>query len=220
MNIPLRKIVLLFSFCFLLLTMNAYSENQQKLYNITSSDSHRYVWFRVAKVGTRSILKVLTNHTQLDQDGYHLSFDAAKYKDYFKFAFVRNPWDRVVSCYFNKVVTKFHPPFAECFDKDFNYFVNYIARQDLTKADIHIRLQTCLIPLKEVDFIGKLENMENDFQYVLNTIGLNDIAIPHENVSGHDHYSTYYNKKTKAIIAEKYKQDIQTFGYNFETIKK
>lgn len=189
-------------------------------YIVGISHKYRFLWFRVAKVGSSTIKTVFRKqHVSMPFRSENFSFDPIRYKNYFKFAFVRNPWDRVVSCYCQKVENK-NPKWAfyysECFDKGFDYFIDFIDRQDLMTADRHIRLQTTLVPTKEIDFIGHLENFESDFQYVLNVIGIQNAPIPKKNPSNHAHYSQYYNEKTKKIIARKYQQDIETFGYQFE----
>jgi len=186
------------------------------VYNITASDKHQFIWFRVAKVGTRSILEILHNRTELSISGYNIPFKAHESNDYFKFAFVRNPWDRVVSCYHKQVLPKFNPHYQKCFDKDFDFFVDFIDSQDLSACDIHIKLQTTLIPIQEVDFIGRFERFAEDLRYVLDRIGMTDAQIVHKNRSEHKHYSAYYTKRTKRIIAKKYKKDIQAFSYTFE----
>lgn len=190
-------------------------------YIVGINDKHKFVWFRVAKAGT-STTKVVLRENDRDMPimADHFHFDPKQYENYFKFAFVRNPWSRVVSCYCQKVENK-NPKFAryygECFDKGFDYFVDFIDRKNLMKADRHIRLQTSLMPVDEMDFIGRLENFDNDFQYVLNVLGAREKEIPKKNPSTHAHYSHYYNEKTKTIIARKYKDDIETFGYKFES---
>ncbi|NIP55439.1 MAG: sulfotransferase family 2 domain-containing protein, partial [Phycisphaerae bacterium] len=75
-------------------------------YNLTISHQHKFIWFRVAKVATRTIL----NHFQTNQihlDVEHAGFifyPPGLFTSYFKFAFVRNPWDRLVSCWLDKVI--------------------------------------------------------------------------------------------------------------------
>lgn len=185
-------------------------------YNLTISDEKKFVWFRVAKVGTRSIYAILNeNHINLSVDQYNIKLQP-KYADYFKFAFVRNPWDRIVSCYFNKVVSQAYPAFKDCFGKDFDYFVDFINRTNLENADAHIKLQTALIPVNYMDFIGKIENFEEDLKYVGQSLGISINTIPQMNRSIHEHYSKYYTERTKKIIERKYKKDIKAFGYKFE----
>ncbi|MCZ6913735.1 MAG: sulfotransferase family protein, partial [Rickettsia endosymbiont of Ixodes persulcatus] len=198
----------------------AVHEHDSYPYIVGISDKHKFVWFRVAKVGSSTVKSVFfKNNVNLSIKSDRFWFRPKEYKNYFKFAFVRNPWDRVVSCYCQKVENK-NPSWAhyygECFDKGFEYFINFIDSKDLTRADRHIRLQTTLIPVKDVNFIGRLESFAEDLQYVLGIIGVKDYQIPKKNPSNHGHYSTYYNETTKAIIARKYQDDIEAFGYQFE----
>lgn len=185
-------------------------------YNITASETHRFIWFRVAKNGTRTILNIFEQNVPLSVNDYKVPYRSKDYEGYFKFAFVRNPWDRVVSCYCSKILKKDHNAFQECYDKDFNYFVNFINQQDLTVADPHIRLQSTLFPLDELDYLGRFETFEEDLKYILSILKLDYVPIPKKNISKHQHYSHYYNEGSKNIIAKKYKKDIKNFGYQFE----
>lgn len=214
-----KHIVLCLSLLFVVfqfpLLARAIPQDRQ-CYNITASDTHNFVWFRVAKVGTRTILKILQDNTSLTLNGYGQVFDKVRYKDHFKFAFVRNPWDRVVSAYHNKILTKNYPPFKQCYDKDFAYFVEFIRKSNVESGDPHIQLQTRLIPVKQLDFLGRYETFEEDLTTVLYTIGLGHVRIPHVNSTSHRHYSEYYTEHTKQVIAKVYREDIEAFGYTFE----
>lgn len=195
-------------------------EAEAMFYHFTASKKNKFVWFRVPKVASQSIFQIFRdNEVKLVINAHerdHL-FEPENFQNCFKFAFVRNPWSRAVSCYLNKIVReKKRPCFQECFDKDFEYFIDFLDRQDLATADIHIRLQTALIPLEHVNFIGRFESFAEDIQYVLKMIGLPNQPIPHRNPTKHAHYSTYYTKRTKEIIARKYQADIEAFGYEFE----
>lgn len=192
----------------------------QPMHPVAVSDKHKFVWFRVAKVGSSTIRSIIKNN-QVELSTYsHIKFNPDDYKDYFKFAIVRNPWSRVVSAYIQKVVQRgpnWKEYYSECYDKDFDYFVDFLAKKDLVVADKHIRLQTALIPVEHLDFIGRLENFDEDMRYVLSVIGIDQDQMPHCNKTKHAHYSTYYNERTKAIIAKIYKNDIEAFGYEFKT---
>jgi len=69
-----------------------------------------------------------------------------------------------------------------------------------------------------VDFIGRLENFDEDIQEVFRRIGFELEAVPHKNRSGHQHYSTFYTPETEMIVRERFKKDIEYFGYEFERL--
>ena len=66
-----------------------------------------------------------------------------------------------------------------------------------------------------VDFIGKYENFDEDWKIVCEKIGIK-AKLPHRNKSKHRHYSVYYTKEARQVIAERFKEDIKMFGYKFE----
>ena len=73
-----------------------------------------------------------------------------------------------------------------------------------------------------MDFIGKFENLADDFKVVCDSLSLEKSTLPHINAqtirNKHDvPYQDVYNhfKGTKEIIAEYYKEDIERFGYEF-----
>ena len=75
------------------------------LYNLTISHSYRFVWFRVAKVGTRTMLGHFeASGIKLDvEHAMGIPYPRGMFEGYFKFAFVRDPFARLVSCWKNKV---------------------------------------------------------------------------------------------------------------------
>ncbi len=67
-----------------------------------------------------------------------------------------------------------------------------------------------------VDFIGKFESLQEDWAMITQKLGIRD-TLPHknQNSSNRKPYPEYYNERTKNIIADKFKVDIEYFGYTF-----
>ena len=194
-------------------------------YNITLSKSHRFVWYRIGKVGTRTILDTL------DQAGVSLTaehpfwvrYAPHSYEDYFKFTFVRNPWDRIVSCWKNKVkeadFNYFRIPEEEKKKlQDFGSFVDFvIARGEISMNDPHLRAQSSMIDLNHVDFIGRFENFEEDLRKVLTALKIDNVEIPKKNATAsRKTYHDYYDNITRDKVAEIYAKDIELFNYQFD----
>ena len=68
--------------------------------------------------------------------------------------------------------------------------------------------------------MGFFENIQNDFQYVADKLGMGDGAVlRRENVSNPGHkfdYREFYTDKTRKIVSVVYESDIDIFGYNFD----
>jgi len=179
---------------------------------MTYSSEHKYVWFRIAKNGTRTILNVLETNNLIEHSGNNIPYLTFHYSNHYKFCFIRNPWNRLVSCFADKVVNKLSV--IECWDKDFDYFVNYVSKQNLNFCNKHFKLQTKLFPIKNIDFIGKMENFSNDLNKVMDKLDL-EFQIKHLNKSQHKHYTEYYSNETRKIVEKLYKDDIEFGNYVF-----
>ncbi|MGD1871912.1 MAG: sulfotransferase family 2 domain-containing protein [Mastigocoleus sp.] len=68
-----------------------------------------------------------------------------------------------------------------------------------------------------LDFVGKIENINEDFEFICNQIGISNQGFPHVNKTRKNaYYSTFYNKATRKIVEELYGDDIDRFEYSFE----
>jgi hypothetical protein len=176
-------------------------------------NNRKLIWFRAAKVASTSIFDILKQHTSINSCKYDMPYCQSGYEGYFKFCFNRNPWDRVVSYYSDKVIKR--QLFPECCGKYFAYFANYLEKLDLTKANGHIRLQTSCFPQDEIDFVGRLENLEEDLNFAFNKNLLLNVDLPHRNKSSRKKYQDYYNITKESIVARLYYEDIKLGNYDF-----
>ena len=136
------------------------------------------------------------------------------FDNYFKFGFVRNPWSRAVSLYHRRqgVQMRHRMSFTE-FIKWHKYATDTCIHP--TQKKYQLDFFTDSMGELLVDFIGKFENLQEDFNIICDKIGIPQQQLPHKNKSKHKHYTEYYDEETKQIVAEKYRKDIEYFGYKF-----
>jgi hypothetical protein len=129
----------------------------------------------------------------------------------FKFTFVRNPWDWQVSLYHYILEHPENCGHAET--KAMGSFRNFVfsrEKSDFTQTGCLVDEAGKLL----VDFVGRFENLEVDFQTICNRVGIN-ATLPHINKSDRLGYRDYYDEETRALTARLYAEDIERFGYTF-----
>lgn len=135
------------------------------------------------------------------------------FENYFKFAFVRNPWDWQVSLYHFARQKSTHWQHQHIGKMTFEEYIDWRVEKDLhTQKEFVCDDKGEII----VDFIGKLENLQDDYRKICNMINVPYSELPKKNSSIHDDYRSYYNSKTIDIVAKAFEDDILTFNYSFE----
>ena len=144
---------------------------------------------------------------------------------YFKFAVVRNSWDRLVSAYrfiYNGGGQVEHDLEMQARIKpyeDFGHFVRSWLVPSGLRRGIHFLPQSTFVCLDDgtvpLDFVGHFETLADDFCHITQQLGV-ERSLQHLNASQRRHYKDYYDPETVAIVAELYREDIELLGYDFD----
>ena len=142
---------------------------------------------------------------------------------YFKWARVRNPWDRLVSIYSRRAKTaKPHDaadhPAPQAVS---NSFEDWVGLQMLDKPPYwrqQIFNQRRYIKDQGLDFVSRFENINEDFSFFCDKVGLPQIKLPHKNGWKHNNYKEYYNKKLidKLLSFDSFREDLDYLSYDYQ----
>ncbi len=134
------------------------------------------------------------------------------FKSYFSFAIVRNPWDWQVSLYTFMLKDTSH--YQHEIVKSFRNFDEYIIWRCAEEAGYQKDFIFSEQGEQLVDFIGRYENLAEDFEKICSNIGIS-ATLPALNVSRTKPYQEYYNEKTVDIVRRTFAPDIHLFNYDF-----
>src|SRR5438552_5647179 len=187
------------------------------------SDSRKVLFVHIQKTGGETVSRILAKHApdirRLGDKHEFASFGKLKlgaaWNDYFKFAFVRNPWDRLVSWYSMMRratrVTRFGAllsrrkrshlqqrasnPLWRYFYENCSSFEEFIknctGQVEVAEGALYSFAYTQLDYLQDVngsilvDFIGRFENFSEDLSTVAMKAGIKLERFTHRNVMGH-----------------------------------
>jgi hypothetical protein len=139
------------------------------------------------------------------------AMDREIFDSFFKFSFVRNPWDWQVSLYHYILDRPKNPGYEET--KKMGSFRNFV----FSRENLSFTQTSCLVDESGnllVDFVGKFENLDQDFQTICHKVDIS-ASLPHINKSKRTDYQDYYDAETRDLTARLYAEDIERFGYTF-----
>ncbi|MFL6729288.1 MAG: sulfotransferase family 2 domain-containing protein [Sphingomicrobium sp.] len=203
------------------------------------SSEHKFIFAAIPKTGTHSVRRALRVHMgaqDLEQVGLfvkrsfpipelarighgHISLAQVRpfmrpedFASFFKFAFVRNPFDRFVS--YSSFITRD----VGHFDRD----PQQVMRQFLANPPMnHILFR----PQHEfvtdgdgellTDFIGRVEQMQQSYDQICTRIGIPSAELEQVNSSRRKDYRDYYDQDLIDGVAKLYARDLELFGYEF-----
>lgn len=205
------------------------------------SDSHQFVFVHIRKAAGTSLRQILEqvslsknnqlwykllSRNGLPIDYHHYSF--RKHSDlieaersmpkvvfdkYFKFAIVRNPWDRLVSEFEYIKTQPTHSRFKKLSKFTFAEFVNYQSQRPAAHQVNALKLKNGSLGC---DYIGKLETLDESLDVISNKIGISFAELPHINQINRRDYRSYYDNQLQELVRSLWAEDISTFDYDFE----
>lgn len=151
----------------------------------------------------------------------------SKHRSFYKFTFVRNPMERIVSCYENKyhgdprsigISIKEYDNYLFGYIKKDRGFANFLFRIALIPdayKDQHFKPQYRIVydqdGKKRVNYIGKYERLNEEYQKIARKYDLEQLNVYNE--TQRKNYMEYYNRWTVYLVYLIYRKDIQYFGY-------
>lgn len=204
------------------------------------SYSHKFIFIHVYKVAGTSIKKSLEQYAKrpmmrrllnairlgskvpyykwrtfpshIKADDLEKELPDKIYGNFYKFAFVRNPWEWQVSLYHHMLQRREHHQHKLIKSmKNFDEYIVWRVNEDkVLQKDFITDLSGKII----VNFVGRFESLKDDFHHICNILKIN-ASLPHLNASSHMHYHSYYNEETQRLVEENFSEDIELFGYTF-----
>ncbi|HXW23546.1 MAG TPA: sulfotransferase family 2 domain-containing protein [Xanthobacteraceae bacterium] len=202
------------------------------------SPDRRWIFVHIQKTGgnsVRSALGVESNdlHKHFLARELRAVYGEAVWVDAFKFAFVRNPWDRLVSWWsmidggrdpsgaipapnsFFGYVLDHARTFEEFISRCTEEIIDSDGRKNIFRNQIDYLVDESGAVI--VDFIGRFERLQECFNDVTARLGLPSVELPRLNTSRRSAYPDYYTPAMAAEVGRLYARDIEAFGYRFGT---
>lgn len=203
--------------------LNELATHAESRYSLDDLFRLQCIFFHLPKTGGLAVSDALFGNQaagHINVNTAKVLFGARRFRLFFKFCFVRNPWDRLVSAY--HYLRQGHPnsPVVEILQRSdgFADFVMHMLREKVVARELHIRpLHSFVVDRNgrlAVDFVGRFEHLARDCDVVARRLGVS-CSLRVQNRSPHEDYRTYYDDQTRRIVEEFYRRDIELFEYHF-----
>jgi hypothetical protein len=191
-------------------------------------DRHQALFIHVPKSAGRSVVRGLFDVKSVEHApaAWYQQLDPDRFARYFKFTFVRNPWDRAVSAYTylgkgGSAASQEDAQWAD-FVNSFDTFDAFICDWLNEENALRNALFTPqVVFLKDIfgridlDFVGRFESLQADYDQVAQRLGV-DAPLPHLNQSRSADFRSFYTPEARDRVARVYAEDIDAFGYRFD----
>lgn len=195
-------------------------------------DDNAIIYVHIPKAAGNALIKSLygvsaTGHDPLSR---YFSNDSKKFHRYYKFAVVRNPFDRLVSAFFylkQGGIGFFDKDFSKKYLSEVDSFERFVKRLEsdvIFRNDVmswvHFIPQMDFLSLNgdqlNVDKVIKLENIDHEINDLCNQLRLKPVKLKKDNISKRKKYTEYYTPELVGIVSSLYQQDLDALKYSYE----
>lgn len=187
------------------------------------SHSYKFIFVAVPKTASTSVGSAIDEYGQDSGLAKHLTaLNACKqygkiWDEYFKFSFVRNPWDWLVSWYMYRKRDALKDPGHP----NHKNYTGSMSFEDFLRRDYPAVRKTQRSRISDhqgkllVDYVGRYENLGEDMNLISTKIGIPAVTLPHLFRSVRREYREYYTDTTRQLVIDHYREDIDFFEYSF-----
>ena len=209
----------------------------------------KLLYYPVPKAASSSVKRLLARIEGKRYAGipqHEIEFDcvwggqAARFCDFTSFTVIRNPWDRFLSCYLDKIRSRSDDPACSGRPNIHEGFLRYnqilgrklfhseMSLHDFAEvvswipdsiADEHFRSQYRMFSAPDgtplASRIIKFEQLPDGVTSLLREVGVDEIELEASNRTRHGNYREFYDRATRELVGRRYRRDIEQFGYAF-----
>ena len=206
-----------------------------------------FLFIHIPKTAGTSIEEALYQYQDFEINDNDIHVPMIQYREYlerdvfdklFKFCFVRNPFDLMYSTWkywvdgidvkvsFEEWIIWRHEgrlsdglKFIKNVDIDYESKLSFLGIPWYMNRSPQTYFFVDDSGVFLTDFIGCFENIEVDFNTIVNHLSLHDCFLPHANknrVNDEKDYKQFYTDKTRKIIEHQFELDLKLFGYSFD----
>jgi len=198
---------------------------EEHLANIYYWSVKQVAYASVPKVASTALSRALTSALGPPDviSKHHLHHLQQENPKLFTFSFVRDPYDRLVSAWADKIVNyqkstdrvlQQHPNME--IGMGFKQFVRALAAHKKKYRNQHFEKQDQILSGFKLQFVGKFENLTSDWIKVQEAIWGIDTHMPlsKERPSIKGDWRVYYDGPTATLAAHLFKEDFKRFKYD------
>jgi len=217
-----------------------YKLNYRKNYNILAKD-YKVIYFNTQKNANTTMKTQFVDVLELPKtkhfpEDIHYNYDfptatqneiTSSYDDFLKFSILRNPWERLVSCYLNKIKQSSRTGddyILECspdlyIGMSFKDFVEVVCDLPDSESDYHFCSQSYLMLYPDgyfpINYFCNIENLKEHIEEIKLLTGIPFSRLSNSNSSKNYSYKRYYTSELIEKVRHRYHIDIAFFKYEF-----